>query len=66
MPDDEQEQLAEGALPLAEQEAYVKNGCFLSGQIAALVNKAEPAADIVRDVADSAEEVLKGAAKWVK
>ena len=66
MPDDELEQLAVGALRLAVQEGDVKNGCFLSGQIAALVNKAEPAADIVRDVADSAEEVLKGAAKWVK
>ena len=66
MPDVELEQLAVGALRLAVQEGDVKNGCFLSGQIAALVNKAEPAADIVRDVADSAEEVLKGAAKWVK
>lgn len=66
MPDDELEQLAVGALRLAVQEGDVKNGCFLSGQIAALVNKAEPAADIVRDVADSAEEVLKGAVKWVK
>ena len=66
MPDAELEQLAVGALRLAVQEGDVKNGCFLSGQIAALVNKAEPAADIVRDVADSAEEVLKGAAKWVE
>ena len=66
MPDDELENLAVGALRKAVQEGDVKDGCFLSGQVAAQVKKIEPAADIIRDVMDGAEEVLKGAANWVK
>ncbi len=66
LPDDELENLAVGALRLAVQEGDVKNGCFLAGQAAALVDKVEPAADIVRDVMESAEPILKGAAQWVQ
>ena len=39
---------------------------FLSGQIAAMVHEVQPAADIVRDVIEGAEPVLKGATKWVR
>ena len=66
MPDEELELLAVGALRLAVQEGDLKTGCFLAGQCAALVNKAEPAAHIVRDVMDGCEAVLKGAHAWVK
>lgn len=66
MPDEKLEALGTGALRKAVQEGDVKDGCFLSGQIAAMVNKVEPAADIVRDVMEGAEAVLKGAAKWVE
>ena len=66
MPDDELENLAVGALRLAVQEGDLKNGCFLSGQIAAMVNKIEPAADIVRSVMEEAEPILRGASQWVK
>ena len=66
MPDDELENLAVGALRLAVQEGDLKNGCFLSGQCAAMVRKIEPAANIIRDVMGGCEEVLKGAAAWVK
>ena len=66
MPDEELENLAVGALRLAVQEGDLKKGCFLSGQCAAMVNKVEPAADIIRDIMDGAEVVLKGAAEWVK
>ena len=65
MPDDELENLAVGALRLAVKEGDNAKGCFLSGQIAAMVNKEEPAADIIRDVMEGAESVLKGASKWV-
>ena len=66
MPDEELENLAVGALRLAVQEGDLEKGCFLSGQCAAMVRKVEPAAGIIRDVVESAEEVLKGASAWVK
>jgi enoyl-[acyl-carrier protein] reductase II len=66
MPEDELEALATGALRLAVQEGDNEKGCFLSGQAAALVNREQPAADIVREVMEEAEKILKGAAKWVE
>ncbi len=66
MSDEELENLGVGALRLAVQEGDSDNGCFLAGQSAALVNRSQPAADIVREVMEGAEEVLKGASKWVR
>ena len=66
MPDEDLENLAVGALQLAVQEGDLEKGCFLSGQCAAMVRKVEPAADIIRDVVEGAEKVLKGASAWVK
>ena len=66
MPDEELENLAVGALRLAVQEGDLKKGCFLSGQAAAQVRKIEPAADIVREVIETAEPILKGASAWVR
>ena len=66
MPDEELENLAVGALRLAVQEGDLEKGCFLSGQCAAMVRKVEPAANIIRDVVEGAEKVLKGASAWVK
>ncbi len=66
MPEDELEALATGALRLAVQEGDNEKGCFLSGQAAALVNREQPAADIVREVMEEAEKILKGAVKWVE
>ena len=64
--DEELEALGTGALRLAVQEGDSEKGCFLAGQIASMVNQIQPAADIVREVTEEAEEVLKGASKWVK
>ena len=64
--DEELENSAVGALRLAVQEGDLKKGCFLAGQCAAMVQKVEPAAHIIRDVMDGCEEVLKGASAWVK
>lgn len=64
--DEELENFAVGALRLAVQEGDLKKGCFLAGQCAAMVNKVEPAADIIRDVMEGCEEILKGASAWVK
>ena len=66
MPDDELEQLAVGALRLAVQEGDSEKGCFLAGQCAAMVTKEESAADIIRDVMEGAEPLLKGAGAWVE
>ena len=66
MPDDQLEQLAVGALRLAVQEGDSEKGCFLAGQCAAMVTKEESAADIIRDVMEDAEPLLKGAGAWVE
>ena len=66
MPDDELEALATGALRLAVQEGDLEKGCFLSGQIASIVNKEQPAAEIIEEIMHEAEPILKGAAKWVE
>ena len=66
MPDDELESLATGALRLAVQEGDTEKGCFLSGQIAAMVKKEQPAAEIVKEVMEEAEPVLLRASQWVK
>ena len=66
MPDDELEKMGVGALRLAVQEGNSEKGCFLSGQIAAMVRKEQPAAEIVKEVMEEAEPVLLGASQWVK
>ncbi|MGN0505967.1 MAG: enoyl-[acyl-carrier-protein] reductase FabK [Lachnospiraceae bacterium] len=66
MPDEELEAFAAGALRLAVQEGDSEKGCFLSGQIAAMVKKEQPAAEIVREVMEEAEPILQRAIEWVK
>ena len=66
MPDDELEALGAGALRRAVQEGDSEKGCFLSGQIAAIVRKEQPAAEIVREVMEEAEPILRRASQWVK
>ena len=66
MPDEELEALATGALRLAVQEGDNEKGCFLSGQIAAMVKKEQPAAEIVKEVMEETESLLLRAGQWVK
>lgn len=66
MPDDELEALGVGALRLAVQEGDAEKGCFLSGQIAAMVKKEQPAAEIIKEVVEEAEPILLRASQWVK
>ena len=65
MPDEELEALGAGALRRAVVEGDTEKGCFLSGQIAAMVKKAQPAAEIVREVAEETEKVLRRASQWI-
>ena len=60
------DKLGVGALRKAAVEGDTKEGCFMAGQIAGMVKKEQPAAEIVREIAAEAEALLKGAAKWVK
>ena len=66
MPDDKLEALATGSLRRAVQDGDNDKGCFLSGQIASMVKKEQPAAEIIREVMEGAEPVLRGAARWVE
>ncbi len=66
MPDDELEALGTGALRKAVVDGNLDEGCFLAGQSAAMVKKVQPAAEIVKELMETAEPVLKGALKWVK
>ena len=66
MPDEELEALGTGALRRAVQEGDNERGCFLSGQIAAMVKKEQPAAEIVKEVMEEAEPLLLRASQWVK
>ena len=66
MPDDELEALATGTLRKAVQEGDNKEGCFLAGQIAAMVKKEQPAAEIIKEVMEEAEPVLRRAPSWIK
>ncbi len=66
IPDEELEQYGTGALRKAAVEGNDKEGCFLSGQIAGMVNRRQPAAEMIKEIFAQAEEVLNGAGKWVK
>lgn len=66
MDDESLEALGVGALRKAVVDGDADNGCFLSGQVAAFVNKKESAASIIEDVMINAEKELRGAMKWVR
>lgn len=66
MSDEALEELGKGALRLAVQEGNLEKGCFLSGQIAAMVKKEQPAAEIIKEVMEEVEPILLRAAAWVK
>ena len=60
------EAMGVGALRLAVQEGDVQRGTFLAGEIAGMVNREQPAAEIIREIFTEAEQVLQGATKWVR
>ncbi|RKJ38410.1 enoyl-[acyl-carrier-protein] reductase FabK [Acutalibacter sp. 1XD8-33] len=63
--DEELEAMGRGALYRAAVEGDEKTGDFLAGQIAGMVNKEQPAAEIIREMFQEAEEVLKTAGQWL-
>ena len=66
IPNEELERYGAGALRLAAREGDVKNGSVMAGQAAAMITKEQPACDIIRELLEEAETLLKGACKWVQ
>lgn len=64
--DEDLDKFAAGKLRKAVFEGDEKEGCFLSGQIAGLVNKEETCEEILADLWQDAERVLEETYKWVK
>ena len=58
--------LGVGALRKAAVEGDKDAGCFLVGQIAGMLNKEQSAEEIVTEICNDAENLLKGATKWLK
>ena len=54
-----------GALRRAALDGDTKEGCFLAGQIAGLVTREQPAAEILSEVTEEAQTILKGASQWL-
>ena len=63
---EELEALGAGALKLAAVDGDEKNGCFMAGQVAGLVNKQQTVKEIIDEMFTQAESILNGASKWVK
>lgn len=64
--DGELEAFGAGSLRAAAVLGDERKGSFMAGQIAALVKKEQPAADIISEIFEEAEGVLSGGMKWVK
>ncbi|MGN1097680.1 MAG: nitronate monooxygenase, partial [Clostridia bacterium] len=64
--DEELEKMGTGSLYKAAVEGNEKEGSFLAGQISAIVKKEQPAAEIIKEIFDEADAVLREADKWVK
>jgi enoyl-[acyl-carrier protein] reductase II len=60
------ENLGAGALKLAAVDGDAKDGCFMAGQIAGLIKHEQTSSEIIKDMFSHAENILNGAAKWVK
>lgn len=60
------EKLGVGALRKAVLDGDVAAGSFMCGQIAGMVNKEQTCREIIEEMFSRAEELLKGAAQWVK
>lgn len=63
---EELEKMGAGALRLAAVEGDLEKGSFMCGQIAGLVTERGTCAEIIENVTREAEELLRGADRWVK
>ena len=63
---EEFERLGTGALSRAVIAGDVDHGSVMSGQVAGLVNKEQPAAEIIREMFEEAEQIYDARATVVK
>ena len=63
---EELEQMGAGSLRMAALDGDLEKGSFMSGQIAGMVTERGTCAEIIKSVTAEAEELLRGAGKWVK
>lgn len=66
MSDEALEALGGGSLYRAAVEGDEKRGSFLAGQVAGMIHKEQPAAEMIREMFQEAETMLSGAQQWVK
>ena len=64
--DEELEAFGTGSLRAAVVDGDNDKGCFLSGQIAAMVNREQPAAEIIKEIMEEAEPTLKNAPQYIE
>ena len=57
--------LGPGALRKAAVEGDTKDGCFMAGQIAGMLHKRQPAAEIIQELVNETVTRMKGANTWV-
>lgn len=63
---EELEKFGAGALRLAAVEGDEQRGSFLAGQISGMIDKEQTAEEIIKEMFEQTESVLKDATKWVK
>jgi enoyl-[acyl-carrier protein] reductase II len=63
---EELEKFGAGALRLAAVEGDEQKGSFLAGQISGMIQKEQSAEEIIKEMFEQAETVLRNATKWVK
>ncbi|MEG0457437.1 MAG: nitronate monooxygenase, partial [Oscillospiraceae bacterium] len=57
---EELEAFGAGALRKAVKDGDLQDGCFIAGQVAALVNKEQSCKEIIEDIFTQGEKILKG------
>ena len=64
--DETLERMGVGALRKGAVEGDEKDGCYLAGQIAGMVQKEQTVREILQEVCTEAEEILSGAVKYIR
>ena len=63
IPDEQLEQFGVGSLRKTAKDGNAEEGCFLAGQIAGMVKKAQPAKEMIDEIMAQAEKMMEGV-KW--